>query len=313
MKRWLYLIGIIFLVAVALGEGWYAVAESPALTHDSSVYLNVAENLSASGRLVLDMTPATSTQTSRWLCSFMPAYPVALSGLLLLGVPAGSVLSVMTLIGLALYGALLFALAWRLTGNLVVSLVAGLAALLLPAVFDAMTYALTETLYLPVSLAAFLLLDYYFERRKKRYLVALAVMLALGTLLRLVGGLLMVAIGAVIVLRSLSQRNVRQAVGEGIAMGLSQAPAAFMLVANYLQTGRFYCATNSAGWFVDRTNPALLAKVLLQQFKPDINLGLGLKSMAAALPTLVWVALALVILALGLFYLWRQRGNIKAA
>ncbi len=308
-------IGLILLSILALTLGRAMMPVTPALTHDSAAYLNAAENLASSGQLRIDMTLTTAQESSRRLCAYMPGYAGVLSGLLRLGMSESAALYGLTLTGLALMGLMAAVLVWELTHNAFTAVIAGAILLVFQPLLDTMTYALTETLYIPVSLALIWAVARYVRSPRPGVgLVGLLVAaMAALSLLRIVGAMLVAAAGGALVLRSLLSRRWKRAGGEIGLTALSQIPTAAVLLANYQQTGRIYCATNSAGWNIERTTRGLLARLLLGQFKPDLSLGLGLRGFVEALPgILIAIALAVLILAL-LFLAWRARKQLKQA
>ncbi|GAP13460.1 hypothetical protein LARV_01214 [Longilinea arvoryzae] len=312
---WLLAIGLILLSILALILGRAMMPVTPALTHDSAAYLNAAENLASSGQLRIDMTLTTAQESSRRLCAYMPGYAVFLSGLLRLGISESAALYGLTLAGLILMGLMVAVLVRELTHSLFLAIAAGAILLIFQPLLDTMTYALTETLYIPVSLALIWVISRYVRSARPEIgvIILLVASMAALSLLRIVGAMLVAVAGGVLVLRSLLNRRWRRAAGEVGLTALSQIPAAAVLLANYQQTGRIYCATNSAGWNIERTTRGLLAQLLLGQFKPDLSLGLGLRGFVEALPGIA-IGIVLVILALALVYLaWRARKQLGQA
>jgi hypothetical protein len=195
------------------------------------------------------------------------------------------------------------------------ALLTGAGLLVFQPLLNTLTYALTETLYIPATLGLILAVVFYVQSQRptRNVHVALVLLMAAVTMLRLVGGMLVAIAGGVLVLRSLFARRWRRAAGEVGLTALSQIPTLIVLVNNYLQTGRFYCATNSAGWDIERTTRGLLARLLFEQFKPDLSLGLGFRSLAENMPNLLlFVAGGLAIIIAAIF-LWRIRGQLYQA
>lgn len=314
-KSWILTTGLLLLAMLAFGLGRAMMPVTPALTHDTATYLNAAGNLAASGRLQIDMTLTTDRQPTRRFCAYMPGYPLFLSGLLRLGVSEAAALYGLSLAGLAATALLSAALVWTLAHSLPAALLTGAALLIFQPLLNTLTYALTETLYIPVTLGLALAIVFYVrsERPGWKAQVALVLLMAAVTLLRLVGAMLAAIAGGVLVLRSLSGKHWRRAAAEVGLTALSQTPALVALAANYIETGRFYCATNSAGWQVERTTPGWLARLLVNQFKPDLSLGLGVRRFVEQLPWVV-VILAVTLLALLVaIYAWRNRSRLGAA
>lgn len=312
---WLMSIGLILVIILALLLGRAMMPVTPALTHDSAAYLNAAENLASSGRLRIDMTLTTDQASSRRLCAYMPGYAAFLSVLLRLGISESAALYGLTLAGLALMGVLAAALVWELTHSALTALAAGVLLLVFHPLLDTMTYALTETLYIPVSLGLIWAVARYVRSPRPGVgLIALLVAaMAALSLLRIVGAMLVAAAGGVLVLRSLRGRHWKRAAAEVGLTALSQLPTAALLLANYQQTGRIYCATNSAGWNIERTTRGLLAQLLAGQFKPDLSLGWGLRGFFESLPGAV-IGIGLIVLVAALLFLaWRARKPLGQA
>jgi len=317
LKRNLFfwLAGTLLLCVLAIWLGSAMMPVTPAVTHDTATYINAAENLKEKGRLQIDMTLPTDPSSSRRFCAYMPGYPIFLSGLLRLGVSEAAALYGLSLAGLALTALLSAALVWALAHSLPAALLTGAAVVLFQPLLNTLTYALTETLYIPATLGLVLAAVVYLRSARPGWktIAALVLLMAAVTMVRLVGGMLVAIVGGVLVLRSLLAKRWRRAWSEVGLTALSQVPAFIALGANYVQTGRFYCATNSAGWNIERTTPGMLARLLFDQFKPDLSLGLGFRRLAESLPTIALLAAAAVIALLALIYVWRSRRQFLAA
>ncbi|HWQ03796.1 MAG TPA: hypothetical protein VN452_00410 [Longilinea sp.] len=312
---WFMIIGLILLILLAVGLGRAMMPVTPALTHDTATYLNAAENLASNGRLQIDMTLTTDQAAARRFCAYMPGYPIFLSGLLRLGISEEAALYGLSLVGLALTAILSAVLVWILAHSLPAALLTGGALLIFQPLLNVLTYALTETLYIPATLGLILVVVYYVrsDRPGWKVLIALVLLMAAATMLRLVGGMLVAIAGGVLVLRSLLAKRPRRALAEVGLTALSQIPAFVALGANYLETGRFYCATNSAGWDIERTTRGWLARLLFEQFKPDLSLGLGFRSFAENMPIVILIAAAALIALIVLLYVWRNRPQFISA
>jgi len=310
-----WLVGGIVLCVLAIWMGSAMMPFTPAVTHDTATYVNAAENLAANGRLQIDMTLTADQEAARRFCAYMPGYPIFLSGLLRLGVSEAAALYGLSLAGLALTALLSAALVWALAHSLPAALLTGAVMILFQPLLNTLTYALTETLYIPATLGLVLAAVVYLRSARPgwKIIIALVLLMAAVSMVRLVGGMLVAIVGGVLVLRSLLAKRWRRAWGEVGLTALSQVPAFIALGANYVQTGRFYCATNSAGWNIERTTPGMLARLLFDQFKPDLSLGLGFRSMAENLPTVVLLAAAALIVLIALIYVWRSRKQFLSA
>ncbi|TLN16737.1 hypothetical protein FDZ74_07850, partial [bacterium] len=158
---WLLGIGLVLLAALAVVMGQAMMPVTPALTHDTATYVNAAENLVSNGHLQIDMTLTTDLQASRRFCAYMPGYPVFLSGLLRLGIPESAALYGLSIAGLALTALLSALLVWMLAHSLPAALLTGAAMLIFQPLLNTLTYALTETLYIPATLGLILAAVFY--------------------------------------------------------------------------------------------------------------------------------------------------------
>jgi hypothetical protein len=314
-NTWLMLPGWILMVVLAVLLGRAMMPVTPALTHDTATYLNTAMNLASTGRLQMDMTLTTDQQATRRFCAYMPGYPMFLSGLFLLGIPEEAALYGLSLAGLILMSLLGSAIVWQLSRSLLGTIFTGASLLIFQPLLNTLTYALTETLYIPATLGLILAVVFYVRARRPRRIVwvVLALLMMAVTMLRLVGGMLVAIVGGVLVVRSLISKDWRRAAGEFALTAVSQIPAFIVLGVNYQETGRFYCATNSAGWNIERTTTGYLARLLFDQFKPDLSLGLGFRSLAEGMPTWVLLLATMIILLIGAVILWSIRKQLWQA
>ncbi len=296
-KTQFLLVGTLLIGMLTLLLGQTVIAISPALTHDTSVYLNAAYNLAQGNGLRIDMTLTTIQESSRRYCDYMPGFPAFLSFFLWLGVPEGILLKGVVLAGMLFMVLLGIWLMWEWTHRILPSMVTGSLLLLFPPLVNYMTYSLTESLYLPLTLGVILGLSLYFRKTppSQKVLLLLTLLMASISLTRIVGLLLIGVVSAMMLIRSITRREWKQAVLETIAIVLSQVPTLLVLLSNYLQTGKFYCATNSAGWEIERTTRGYLLHLLIDQYKPDLSLGLGFRRAFSALPVEIF--------SLSLFYL----------
>jgi hypothetical protein len=310
------LIGLVILIIASLALGLTAMPGSPALTHDSAIFLNAAQNLAYSGHLQTDMSKAGVPQPTGTLCAYMPGYSLALSLPLVLGLNSLTAMYALTLLGLAAFMSLFYVLTWQLTRSFWAALIAGVWVLFFPPLLDALTYALTESLFIPLTAAIFLVAAIYLqsEKPRNRLLILLGFLLAALSMARIIGAILIATVGGVLVLRSLLKRQWRRAINEVITTAVSQAPAGLYLVINYLTIGRPYCATNSAGWIVERTTRAWLAHLVLEDFKPNVSLGLGFRRLITLIGGRVGVTAIFIVLCLiAIVLAWRYRRELQTA
>lgn len=308
------LVGVTLIGVLTLFLGNAVISVSPALTHDSSMYLNAAYNLAQGNGLRVDMTLTTMEEMSRRYCDYMPGFPAFLSLFLWMGVPEGLLLKGVILAGLLSMVGLGIWLMWEWTHRTLPSLVAGVLLILFPPLLNFMTYALTESLYLPLTIALILTLTLYLRASQPslKLLILLSILMTAISLTRIVGLLLIGIVGAVVVIRSLIRKEWKQAFLETSAILLSQIPTLLVFVENYFQTGRFYCATNSAGWEIERTTRGYLATLLINQFKPDLSLGLGIRRAFSTIPPEILLGMGFIVLLAAGFVIWKTRKQVLA-
>lgn len=312
-KTLVFLAGCFLIGGFTLFLGQTIISVYPAITHDTSVYLNAAYNLAQGKGLQIDMTLTTMQESSRHYCDYMPGFPAFLSMFLRLGIPEGILLKGIILTGILTMVYLGIWLMWEWSHRLFPSLVTGVLLLLFPPLINFMTYALTESLYLPLTVGLFLGLTIYFQKKSpslKDFLLLFILMAAIP-LIRIVGLLLVGIAGSVMLIRSLSQQERKRAMMEMVVVLTSQIPTLLVLTENYLKTGRFYCATNSAGWEIERTTRGYLVQLLLEQFKPDLSLGLGFRRAFSALPSEIVIGLVILGLIVGGIIIWKTRSRIR--
>lgn len=306
---------ILFLSVLAGFLAWPAIVPLPALTHDTSVYINVAQNLSRFGRLEMNTALTTSNETSRRMCMYMPGYPATIAVLFWLGVSESIAIPGLTLLGFIANVALSFLLIFRLTRHIWLSSIFSLIIIAWKPIFNYMTYALTESLFIPVSLAVLLIMiDLLKSKRYKiTNLVVLSVLLAYLIQIRILGLVLVACVGLTFFLKAFVSHQWKEFLKICAAIGLSMVPMVLVLLENYRVSGSFYCATNSAGWDIPRSSAGWLANTLVADFIPDLNLGLGFRRLANMLPWQVWAVLAILLVGASLWATWKQRTKLWQA
>jgi hypothetical protein len=206
---------------------------------DSVAYLWSAENLAKGigiGRLdgAGDFRPYT-----HW----PPLYPILLAGFDLMGFKS--------LESARLFGAICVVFLTVMTGLAIARstnhspwYVAGALVVLnsSPYFWESNYYAMSDPLYLTLSLSTLLLLECYFERRKNTYLVLASLLMGLAVFTRYVGLSLIIACWLMLFIRKSSPW--RRKIMDGLLMGvLGLAPFGFWVVRNMLVSGT---ATNRA-------------------------------------------------------------------
>ncbi|NJM42028.1 MAG: hypothetical protein HC853_15395 [Anaerolineae bacterium] len=217
---------------------------------------------------------------------------------------------------------LTFATGWRLTGSVVAGFIAALWTLTMPQILDVMTHALTESLYIPLSMAALLLCIIYTQRQQetldtKSYVLLglLAFVLSWVPMTRAFGLGLVGAVCGALCLRSLLARRWRRFWLEVLVGVVAVLPMALSFVASYFLNGCAYCGVTpdridlstvavSRGW---------IARLMVTDFIPAINLGFGLRGLVRNPLSLALVGLAgLGMGGLLAFGLWRNRAGLRA-
>ncbi len=223
--RWSSVFFVLMLAVLGLSGGWllaYSTPQGLGLNDDSIAYI-------AGARSILN----GQGYREAWLVSngpvthFPPGYPVVLA---LLGLLSG----IDPLYGARILNGLLFAanifltgwLGWRMTGSPWTGLLAAIPVFLSSALLSVHTRAMSEPLYIFLTLLAFLTLDAYFEQfqagsaRASLLLVALGCLLGWAYLARYAALSLLAAVAAALFVLHTRWRTRWQSVGLTLACAL---------------------------------------------------------------------------------------------
>jgi hypothetical protein len=165
-----------------------------------------------------------------------PLYPIALAGISLLGLTGLEAARWLAAICIVLSTVLIGLVAGRVTHN---SPWYALGVLMVlsnsPYFFETNYYAMTEPLYIVMSLLALLLFDLYFSRTKRIFLILASFSIGLTLITRYVGIALLVACGLYLLMQKNSRR---QKITDVALMGfLAFTPTAIWLIRNFRLTG----------------------------------------------------------------------------
>lgn len=193
----LFLIAIGLIAVSAVGMLLYSTPEGLGLSDDSIAYI-------AGARSIL----AGNGYREAWLASnqpvthFPPAFPFLLA---LIGSSGLDPLRGARFLNSLLFGAnafLLGLIGWRMTKSQIAGLMLALLFAVNASLFRVHAVAMSEPLYIFFSLISFFLFEYYFERRRKRWLILAGCFVGMAYLTRYAGlALLATFILAMILLR----------------------------------------------------------------------------------------------------------------
>ncbi len=306
------------VIALALALGLMSMPGSPGLTHDSANFLSAAENMAKTGRFIYSVPDTLSQKQFEETNAYMPGYQVVVAGLLTLGLPAEVALYVITLCGLLALVAATFGLGWQLSDSVWGGALAAIWTLSMSHILDVMTYALTESLFIPLTVLALLLAAMYLKQpvhapmtRRDYVLLGLtAFVTSWSPMTRAFGLGLVPAICGPFLLRSLRARQYRRMAFEFLVGVVAVLPTFANMAISYVINGCAYCGVTPKR--VDLSEVGVtrewIAKLMLSNFIPELQLNFGLRGLLRNPIALVLVA-ALV---LAVFVvLWKQRSGIR--
>ena len=225
--------GTLVISIIGLALVFYLTSDGLTITGDSVRYVMGAENLLAGRGYARTLGNGLSAP----IRGFPPLYSSILAGMMLFGFEpfAGA-----RLLNAVLYAgsiALASILVLRATSSPFVGLTAGFMLVVISPVLIIHTWAMTEPLYIFLSLVAFLLLDIYLESGKLKWILFAAGIAGLATLARLVGAsLILTGFASILLLAKLNRRTkLRHALGFGL---ISMAPLALWFVRNFSSSGQ---------------------------------------------------------------------------
>ena len=310
------------VLALASAIGIASMPSSPAITHDSANYLSAAENLARTGHFVYSVPDTLSQQRFETKSAYMPGYQTVIAGLLVLGLPSGVALYLLTLVGLLALTTVSFGLGYRLSRSVIGGLLAALWTLFMPQILDVMTHALTETLFIPFTVAALFLAAWYLQesdvpvltRRHYALLGVLAFVMSWSPMIRAFGLGLIPAICGPMLLRSLLRHRRRRMLVEASVGVVAALPTVANMVISYIINGCAYCGVTPNR--VDLSDVAVtrgwIAKLMLSNFVPELQLNLGLRGLLQSPSTAAILLLLLGAFVGVLFYtLYKYRSGVR--
>jgi len=274
-----------------------------ALTMDSLYYLSAAGNI-LDGNGITHSTHALSGPALEATTLWPPLYPVLVAAIQWLANMAGT----SDVVGIAVFNVLaLIASSYlivriaSLTASAQAGMVVAIAVIISPSIQIVFTYAWSEALFIPLSLAAYLSLYQYLfgdERVRQRWLYAMVMFLGLATYTRYVG--LAFFSSAALAILLYERRDVFKRLRTVAAVTLAYlAFLSPMLLRNLAETGSF-----SGG---DRGSPDIsvlsdISTLMWYLYLEFLNL-----------PLVIGGVFFLVTLALAAWLLLRHAGSIKQA
>jgi 4-amino-4-deoxy-L-arabinose transferase-like glycosyltransferase len=207
-RYWFPLLVVILIVFAISGMGitlWATSKMGIGIRSDSVAYIWSARSL-ASG---LGLGRPDGLGNFKPMTHWPPFYPLLLTGFELVGVDA---IEGARWLGAFLIGLNVFLFGWlisRITRSFWFSLFGSFILLVSPAIWETSQMAMTEPLYIALSLLGFILIDFYFEKNRYKYLWAAAGIISLAFLTRYVGLSLVLTICVVLILRGKSPFKIR--------------------------------------------------------------------------------------------------------
>lgn len=235
-RAWQFKLLLASLVLASLGAAawfWWATAKSGiGIRTDSVAYIWAAQNLVKG----LGLGRLNGAGILKPMTHWPPFYSILLAGVQLLGTDA--FLSARW-VGTVLFGMMIFLCGltiYRLTGSFGFALGGAVVLLASPSLWLSSLFAMTEPLYVTLTLAASLALDQYVRGNKRGWLLAAGLGIALAFLTRYVGIALTAAAG--LALLSYSKWTWRRRISHSLILGLIAClPMAIWTVYNQFNAG----------------------------------------------------------------------------
>lgn len=174
-----------------------------------------------------------------------PLYPLVISVFLLFNIDPLDALPGFNLILFAATILISGGLVYRLTRDAFMAVSASALVALPPTMLRNFDGAMTEPLYIPLSLLAILLLAYYWQNKSRTVLVATGIVAALAGLVRY-NGLTLLVVGLLVILlnRQPFRRRLQDA---GLLLAVGLGPQLVWFVHLYLQSGLLAARSFSSG------------------------------------------------------------------
>jgi hypothetical protein len=302
-----HLVMAVVLVGISVWLALQAMPVAPAMTNDSPVFINAAQHLAEQGLYQIDLVRVRDQGQVRTVCGFFPGFSALLALFFRLGIPEAIALKVLVTLLLTSLSLLVYFFSAFVTGNKWWGAIAAVWVLSFQPILDQMTYLLTETLYIPLSVAVIFLAAIYLRRGGWKIFAILCALMAITAFVRPVFIFLLAVVGGLVGLKSLFARKIKRAFLEGGLLVSSIIPLGIYLLANP------YCATGGKGLFIERTTTAWLVQVLVDQLKPNLMLGFGIKRLFSSAGAVVILVIGLALVGLIGWLVWKQRKNIQGA
>ena len=187
---------LVLFIGIGMFLAWYSTVWGAGLISDSFQYIASARNLVSGHGLSLpygdgELMPMTK---------YPPMFPIALSAFELVGVSAMQGARVINIILFGVNIILVFYCTKRLAHSIAFSLVASLLVAISFVLVEVHSWALSEPLYIFLSLSSFLLIQRYFEKETISWLISASLAASAAFLTRYVGVSLVLSIAIILLL-----------------------------------------------------------------------------------------------------------------
>lgn len=216
----------LLLAALAILGAWLILASQVnygvGVATDSLAYASAAEAIAAGNNPTLPNSP--------------PLFPVAMAVAILLGLEP---VNAMAHLNAAAFGMTVFFSTlwlWRKTRSLFLVIWASVALIIAPPLTLVTPWALSEPLFILLTMSALLTLDAFTENRRRSLLLLAAVLAALAFLTRYLGAA-MIGAGAILLLYQSNVSFTQRAKDAAVYAGVASIPTCAWLLRNFLQMG----------------------------------------------------------------------------
>ncbi len=221
---------LVLFIAIGMFLVWYSTVWGAGLISDSFQYAATARNLAHGNGFMLpygdgELIPMTK---------YAPMFSILLSGFELAGVSAIVGARILNIILFGVNIVLIFLSAKKLTRSDTFSLLTSLLFTISFVTIEVHTWALSEPLYICLSLLSFLFLQNYFEQAKNNWFLLAAITTSLAFLTRYVGLSLIVS---VILILLINQVSIQQRIKDVLVFGLiAILPTAVWTIRGFMLT-----------------------------------------------------------------------------
>jgi hypothetical protein len=222
-----FLFGLVGVILIISYSPW-----GIGVTHDSAFYLSSASNLTEGDGL----SWIGDKGRLRPLTHFPPFYPILLAPFIALGIDPEVVALGLAALSFGLIASITGHLVYLLTRELAIGVVVSALVLISPPIIGVHTIALSEPVFLVLTLVLILALSKYLMDPRWTNFLLISILAALGYLTRYVGITLIFTGVVAIVL--FSQKELRMRLRDAILFSIvAFIPMAFWMLRNYSLTG----------------------------------------------------------------------------